>query len=121
MTRRFLETGLLGLGALLATATAGATTPYPSQHYRTSSGAYRVELRPRFSEPLALYGRGGKLLRAYDRRALGLKSLYRFSTAGYWWYENAITFLGFKTNRREIVPGRREDLTALHISLGQAF
>ncbi len=29
--------------------------------------------------------------------------------------------LGFKTNRREIVPGRLEDLTALHISLGQAF
>jgi outer membrane protein assembly complex protein YaeT len=29
--------------------------------------------------------------------------------------------LGFKTNRREIRPGSREDLTALHISLGQAF
>lgn len=29
--------------------------------------------------------------------------------------------LGFKTNRRDIVPGTREDLTAVHISLGQAF
>jgi outer membrane protein insertion porin family len=29
--------------------------------------------------------------------------------------------LGFKTNRREISPGRLERLTALHISLGQAF
>jgi outer membrane protein assembly complex protein YaeT len=29
--------------------------------------------------------------------------------------------LGFKTDRREIVGGRRENLTALHISLGQAF
>jgi outer membrane protein assembly factor BamA len=29
--------------------------------------------------------------------------------------------LGFKLNRRDIVPGQREDLTALHISLGQAF
>lgn len=29
--------------------------------------------------------------------------------------------LGFKVNRRDIVEGRREDLTALHISLGQAF
>jgi outer membrane protein insertion porin family len=29
--------------------------------------------------------------------------------------------LGFKLNRREITPGRREPLTALHISLGQAF
>ncbi|MGE5246032.1 MAG: POTRA domain-containing protein [Betaproteobacteria bacterium] len=29
--------------------------------------------------------------------------------------------LGFKLHRLEIVPGRREALTALHISLGQAF
>jgi outer membrane protein assembly complex protein YaeT len=29
--------------------------------------------------------------------------------------------LGFKTNRQEIKPGTREDLTAVHISLGQAF
>jgi outer membrane protein insertion porin family len=29
--------------------------------------------------------------------------------------------LGFKMNRRDIVPGRPERLTALHISLGQAF
>jgi outer membrane protein assembly factor BamA len=29
--------------------------------------------------------------------------------------------LGFKTDRREIAGGRRENLTALHISLGQAF
>jgi outer membrane translocation and assembly module TamA len=29
--------------------------------------------------------------------------------------------LGFKTDRREITGGRRENLTALHISLGQAF
>ena len=29
--------------------------------------------------------------------------------------------LGFKTDRREIADGRREKLTALHISLGQAF
>jgi outer membrane translocation and assembly module TamA len=29
--------------------------------------------------------------------------------------------LGFKTDRREITGGRREKLTALHISLGQAF
>jgi outer membrane protein assembly factor BamA len=29
--------------------------------------------------------------------------------------------LGFKTDRREIAAGRRENLTALHISLGQAF
>lgn len=29
--------------------------------------------------------------------------------------------LGFKLGRRNIVPGRREALTALHISLGQAF
>jgi outer membrane protein insertion porin family len=29
--------------------------------------------------------------------------------------------VGFKVNRRDIVEGRREDLTAVHISLGQAF
>ena len=29
--------------------------------------------------------------------------------------------LGFKTDRRDITPGNRESLTALHISLGQAF
>jgi outer membrane protein assembly complex protein YaeT len=29
--------------------------------------------------------------------------------------------MGFKLNRRDIVPGRLEDRTALHISLGQAF
>ena len=29
--------------------------------------------------------------------------------------------MGFKMNRRDIVPGRLEDRTALHISLGQAF
>jgi outer membrane protein insertion porin family len=29
--------------------------------------------------------------------------------------------LGFKTDRRETASGRRENLTALHISLGQAF
>jgi outer membrane protein assembly complex protein YaeT len=29
--------------------------------------------------------------------------------------------LGFKINRRDIVPGKRESPTALHISLGQAF
>jgi hypothetical protein len=29
--------------------------------------------------------------------------------------------LGFKLNRMELVPGKREALTALHISLGQAF
>jgi outer membrane protein insertion porin family len=29
--------------------------------------------------------------------------------------------LGFKLNRRELTPGRREALTALHVSFGQAF
>jgi outer membrane translocation and assembly module TamA len=29
--------------------------------------------------------------------------------------------IGFKVNRRDIVPGKLEDLTAVHISLGQAF
>jgi outer membrane translocation and assembly module TamA len=29
--------------------------------------------------------------------------------------------IGFKTDRRDISPGNRESLTALHISLGQAF
>ena len=29
--------------------------------------------------------------------------------------------MGFKMNRRDIVPGRLEDRAALHISLGQAF
>jgi outer membrane translocation and assembly module TamA len=29
--------------------------------------------------------------------------------------------IGMKLNRRDIVPGRPERLTAVHISLGQAF
>ena len=29
--------------------------------------------------------------------------------------------VGFKVHRQNITPDRREDLTALHISLGQAF
>ena len=29
--------------------------------------------------------------------------------------------LGFKLSRRELIPGQREPLTALNISLGQAF
>jgi outer membrane translocation and assembly module TamA len=29
--------------------------------------------------------------------------------------------LGFKLHREEIVAGRREGLTAIHISMGQAF
>ena len=54
------------------------------------------------------------------RRMLGLirgRVYYNLES----WYRTLALLPGFKVNRRDIVEGRREDLTALHFSLGQAF